>query len=171
MNIFSICTLSISDLLKDRNLCDTSGDAEPNPWPSRQWKGSSELAGGGTKTHGALTSLNTTRPTNTENYKHGEILHAHRSNGITDQHRFNSSAPTGSAVPQNVCQWQAVRNSPAEHAVTQGLLPLLLQTPHSFLWHTKLSWCCCRQCFPCLPSLKPSDNVSGCLVLGYKQKC
>ena len=116
MNIFSICTLSISDLLKDRNLCDTSGDAEPNPWPSRQWKGSSELAGGGTKTHGALTSLNTTRPTNTENYKHGEILHAHRSNGITDQHRFNSSAPTGSAVPQNVCQWQAVRNGPAEHA-------------------------------------------------------
>lgn len=111
--------------------------------------------------------MNTPRATNTENYKHGEIqiqikwhyratpLYLLRTNGLC-------SAPKRLSVAG--CEERPRR-------VTQGLLLLLLQTPHSFLWHTELSWCCCRQCFPCLPSLKPSDNVSGCLVLTYKHKC
>ena len=157
--------------MKALNLCDTSGDAELNPQPSQKWKGSVEPAGGGTKAHRGLTSLNKTRATNTETYKHGEILHARRSNGITHQHRFTSAAPTGSAMPQRLSVAVCEERPCTTRTLTQGLLLLLLQTPRSFLWHTGLSWCCCRQCFPCLPSLKPSDSVSRCLVLTYKQKC
>ena len=101
--------------------------------------------------------MNTTRPTDTENCKHGEVLHAHikwhyrsmplhllRTNGLC-------SAPKRLSVAG--CEERPCRT----RRVTQGLLPLLLQTPHSFLWHTQLSRCSCRQCFPWLPSLMPAD--------------
>ena len=85
-------------------------------------------------------------------------LHLLRTNGLC-------SAPKRLSVAG--CEERPCRT----RRVTQGLLPLLLQTPHSFLWHTQLSRCCCRQCFPWLPSLKPADNGSGCLLLTSQQKC